>query len=281
MKTKNQIIALATALFLLSSNSSHAWYPIEKETSAEKQTISVNKDTILRTAYPKSLTKAMAYQEPKHLDDYFKNLPQIQLEKDVLGFIHSTIRFNNTQGEERYLVIVEKVNIYDGYIQGCRACSSTADLLLYKIQNGQFALINSAKDQDQIPSADGHFTLNFKEQLNKNLQAFGKNMMGSYVKASFSGSGGHEESHWYAVLLPDTGKIQAIEVGYAGGSTSSYFADRPHLASSISSTLKVIANGADYYPIEVTYTDKGNKKPYKSKFTYNAKKSEYVETKVK
>ncbi len=281
MKTKNQIIALATSLFLLGSATCYALSPIYKDASTAKQKISVNTDTILRTAYPKTLTKAMAYQEPKELDDYFKNLPPIQLEKDVLGFIHPTIQFNNAQGEERYLVIIEKVNIYDGYVQGCRACSSTADLLLYKIQNGQFVLINSAKNQDQIPSADGHFTLKLKEQLNKNLQAFGKNMMGSYAKATFSGSGGHEESHWYAVLLPDTGKIQAIEVGYAGGSNSSYFADRPHLASSTSSTLKVIANGADYYPIEVTYTDKGNKKPYKSKFTYNAKKSEYVETKVK
>ncbi|MDQ9009739.1 hypothetical protein RFI36_08055 [Acinetobacter gerneri] len=281
MKTKDQIIALATTLFLLGSTTCYAFSPTNKEVSTQNKTITLNQDTILKTAYPKTQTEAMAYQEPKELDDYFKNLPPIQLEKDVLGFIHPAIQFNNAQGEERYLVIVEKVNIYDGYIQACRACSSTADLLLYKIQNGQFVLINSAKNQDQIPSADGHFTLKLKEQLNKNLQAFGKNMMGSYVKATFSGSGGHEESHWYAVLLPDTGKIQAIEIGYAGGSTSSYFADRPHLASSTSSTLKIIANGADYYPIEVTYTDKGNKKPYKSKFTYNAKKSEYVETKLK
>lgn len=40
----------------------------------------------------------MAYMEPENLDDYFKALPAQQLE-NVLGFIHPTLQFNNTQGE--------------------------------------------------------------------------------------------------------------------------------------------------------------------------------------
>ena len=282
MKTKNPILAVVTALCLISANPCHA-LPIDHQSATQAPTLSIPQDTILKTAYPKTQTEAMAYMEPENLDDYFKALPAHQLEQNVLGFIHPTIQFNNIQGEARYLVIVEKVNIYDGYIQSCRACSSTADLLLYTIKDGQFVLLNSARNQDSIPAGNGHLRHDFTEQLKKNMQAFGKNMMGSYVKASFTGAGGQEESLWYAVLLPDTGKLQALAIGSAGGSTESFFADRPHLASSTSSSLKVIHNDADYYPVEVTYIDNINTKtkPVKSRFTYQPKNSEYVETKLK
>lgn len=281
MNKINQVIVLATSLIFLSTSISYAQYPIEKNaepSSSSKQTISINKETILKTAYPNTLHQAMVYVEPKELDDYFKKLPREQLEENVLGFFHPIIAYKNPQGEDRYLIIVEKVNIYDGYIQDCRACSSTGDFLIYKKQENQFILINSAKDQTQVPSGNGHFSLDFQKDIQKNLQSFGKNIMGSFTKALFTGAGGQENSIWYALLLPDVGKIQALEIGSAGGSLESYYADRPELASSTSSTLKIIANHSEYYPIEVTYIDKGKeKKPYKSTFTYSAQKAEYVE----
>lgn len=280
MKTIKLSVVLTAILLLSGLNPSYALSPIQKQSSATS--ILINKNTILETAYPYTLSNAMAYIEPQELDDYFKKLPSEQLDTNVLGFIHPTIQFKNIQGEERYLVIVEKVGISDGYIQGCRACSSTADFLLYKKKNDQFILINSAKDQTQIPSANGHFSFNFQGDLQNNIQPFGIDKMGSYSKASFTGAGGQEVSMWFALLLPDVGKIQALEIGSAGGSTAGFYAGRPQRASSTSSKLKVVVNNSKYYPIEVTYTDKGKEnKPYKSIFNYNTQKAEYVEKTVK
>ncbi|MBJ8450622.1 hypothetical protein ACDX34_03655 [Acinetobacter bereziniae] len=282
MKATKLLVVLTTALLLLGFNQSYALSPLKQSQRSSLLTNNVDKNTILETAYPHTLSTAMAYIEPQKLDDYFKKLDSEYLAENVLGFIHPTIQFKNIQGEERYLVIVEKVGIYDGFIQGCRACSSTADFLLYKKQNNKFVLINSVKDQDQIPSANGHFSFNFISDLQKNLQPFGIDKMGSYTKATFTGAGGQEDSLWFAVLLPDVGKIQAVEIGSAGGSTESFYADRPEFSSSISSTLKILPNNSKYYPIEVTYTEKGKeKKPYKSIFNYSTQKAEYIEKKVK
>lgn len=243
--------------------------------------VKLDVDTIVQMAYPKTFSEPMAHVTPE-LSDYFKSYPYKQLAPNILGFFHPNIEYKNTQGETRYLVIVEKVNIYDGHIQSCRACSSTADLLIFKKQNHRFELVNSALNQTEIPTGNGHFRLGFKEELQKHLQPFGKNIMGSYMHATYTGAGGQESAAWYAVLLPDDGQIQALEIGSAGGSTASYYADRPEFASTTTSTLKVIANQNTYYPIEVTYTDQGQpQQSYKRQFVYDQTKHEYLEYPVK
>ncbi|SDC66187.1 hypothetical protein SAMN05421749_10987 [Acinetobacter marinus] len=236
--------------------------------------------TILKTAYPRTQTEAIAYVEPNDLDPYFKTLSAHQLTPDVLGFIHPTITYNNPQGELRYLIIVEKVQINNGYISSCRACQNTADFLIYKHEAGQYQLVNSALDQTQVPSANGHLQYQYASDLQKNLQPFGKNMMGSYVLSSYSGAGGDESSIWFAVHLPDEGKVQAVEIGAAGRDTSSFYADRPALATSIYSTLKLIDNQSTYYPIEVIYyhSDQSTSSPLqRTQFIYDQQKQGYVE----
>ena len=237
-------------------------------------------DTIMKSAYPKTLTEPMAYVEPREIDEYFAEYPSRQLETNTLGFIHPTIEYKNIQGEIRYLVIVEKVEIYDGFIQSCRACQNELDLLIYKKQNGHFQLINAARDQNDIPSGNGHLRYDFKSQLVKNLQPFGRNLIGSYMLTSYSGAGGQEESVWYVVLLPDIGKVQILSFASAGGSTLSFYADRPEMGSETTSILRVLANQDDFYPLEVSYTHAGETKPHeKIVFKYHREKNKYLETK--
>lgn len=248
--------------------------------ATDQKNIALDVDTIIKTAYPQTLTTAMAYVEPQ-LEDYFQAYPQRQLAENTLGFIHPSIEYKNSQGEVRYLVIVEKVQMYDGYIQSCRACSSTMDILIYKKQGQSFTLINSGRDQTEIPTGNGHLKIGYMQELKQNLQAFGQNLMGSYQQSSSTGAGGQESSSWYAVLLPETGKIQAVYLESAGGSTANYYADED-LGSSTTSTLKVITNQSKYYPIEITYIDNGDKNnPYKSRLNYVESKQAYVEQKIK
>ncbi|KAA8734817.1 hypothetical protein F4V57_03390 [Acinetobacter qingfengensis] len=284
MKTKNLFLfSLLASSFLFS-----ACQTINPVLDNAKSTLSQNIltkkidkldiDTIMKSAYPKTVSEPMAYVEPKALDEYFRNYPSRQIEANVLGFIHPTIEYKNIQGELRYLVIVEKVKIYDGYIQSCRACRSQLDLFIYKKQNGQFQLINSARDQNDIPSGDGHLQSDFNDQFMQNFQRFGRNITGSYMRTTYTGAGGQEESVWYVVLLPDIGQLKIMSIASGGGSTENYYADRPEMASVITSTLRVQANQADYYPIEVIYTDTNTPKTSKKiVLQYALDKGKYVE----
>ncbi len=237
-------------------------------------------DTVTKAAYP--AYKAPVQAPAVKLSNYFTSLPYKQLSSDELAFFHPAIEYKNMLGQQRYLVIVEKVNFYDGYILGCRACTSTADLFLFKKQGGYFQLINTAYGQTEMPGSDGHMRESFMLDLKKNLQPFGSSVMGSYSLATYSGAGGQENSMWYAVLLPDTGKMQFLEIGTAGGSTASYYAGKPQFAYTQTSTLKVINNQKTYFPLEVTYTDDVQpKKITQSMFIYDSSQQLYQERKLK
>ncbi|MCU4580740.1 hypothetical protein KTJ32_07010 [Acinetobacter gyllenbergii] len=236
---------------------------------------------ILKTAYKNEKPSDHFKLDKSKIDDYFATYPYVLLEPTVLGFIHPTVEYKNTQGENRYLVIIEKVNFHDGYIAGCRACSSMVDVLIYKKQNRTFELVNAAFNQDEVPSADGHLRSDFMAQLKANLQPFGRTMMGSHVLASFTGAGGQETSNWYGILLPDLGDVQILNLAHASGSTASYYADAD-LASTTTSKLKLIVDQSKYYPVEITYIQQGKtSKSEKSIFKYVESQHAYVETQIK
>lgn len=238
-------------------------------------------DTVLETAYQRNKQPVVLAPATDSSEQYFHQFPNTLLESNVLAFMHPVITYTNVQGEFRYLVIMETAKYYDGYISSCRACSSQVDILVYKKQGNQFVLTGLAKNQEDIPSSNGHLMLDFQKQFKENVQKFGANMMGSYVYATFTGAGGQEESLWYGILLPDNAQPQAVQIGHAGGSTASFYADRPEMASTVTSTLKVIQNQSVYFPIEVTYIDENQpKKPYKSIFQYETSQQVYVEKKV-
>ena len=241
----------------------------------------LNLDTVLATAYQRTKQPVVLAPATDSSEQYFHQFPNTLLEPNVLAFLHPIIEYNNTQGEQRYLVIMETVKYYDGYVSSCRACSSQVDILVYKKQGNQFVLTGLAKNQEDIPSSNGHLMLDFQKQFKENVQTFGANMMGSYVYATFTGAGGQEESLWYGILLPENAQPQAVQIGHAGGSTASFYADRPEMASTVTSTLKVIPNQSVYFPIEVTYIDVDQpKNPYKSIFQYQSSQRAYVEKKI-
>ncbi|WP_228273092.1 hypothetical protein [Acinetobacter radioresistens] len=111
-------------------------------------TLSVN--TIVQMVYPKILNEPLAHVTPV-LNDYFKSYPYQQLEPNILGFFHPSIEYKNPQGETRYLVIIEKVKINNGYIQDCRACSSTVDLFIFKKTGQPFPVSQFSFKSERYP----------------------------------------------------------------------------------------------------------------------------------
>lgn len=248
------------------------------KSTASAQIPSLDFKNIVASVYQVEFSTAKLAAAENSSEDYFHRLPQAQLKDNQLAFMHPVIRYQNINAETRYLVMIEKVKFYDGYIQSCRACQSTADFLIYQKQGKGYRLLNAAMDQDAIPSSNGHLLLDFQQQLQANWQPFGQNAIGSAVKAEFSGAGGQRESAWYALMLPDQGQAKMRYVGHAGSDSQSYYADRPELANTVTSSLKVIANGSDNYPLEVTYIDANRpNKPTRQRFQYNAVQDEYMQ----
>ena len=233
---------------------------------------------IVASVYQVEFNTAQLNTPEDSSESYFHRFPQAQLKDNQLGFMHPVILYQNINAETRYLVMIEKVKFYDGYIQSCRACQSTADFLIYQKQGKGYRLLNAAMDQDGIPSSNGHLLLDFQQQLQANWQPLGQEAIGSIVQAEFSGAGGQRESAWYALMLPDNGQAKMRYVGHAGSDSQSYYADRPELASKITSSLKVIPNGTADYPLDVSYhnVDQPNKIT-RQRLQYIASKDEYVE----
>lgn len=179
-------------------------------------------------------------------------------QREYLLSMLPTVTYKNTAGETRYLVVMQKNNYYDGQIMSCRACSANADMFIFKQIDGRYYLVSATFDMEDLPGGNGELKLDLA-QVNKNIQPFGQTLTGSYFEAEFSGAGGQSSSAWYGLLLREGDPIQLIFIGDAGGDTSSYYADRPEMAWTTKSTLKVLPNSAAYYPIQVTYRGVGGK----------------------
>lgn len=203
-------------------------------------------------------------------------------QREYLLSMLPVVTYQNTAGETRYLVVVQKNNYYDGQIMSCRACSPNADMFIFKQIDKRYYLVSATFDMGDLPGGNGELKLDLT-QVNKNMQPFGKELTGSYFEAEFSGAGGQRSSGWYGLLLREQEQIQLVFIGDAGGDTSSFYADRPEMAWTTTSTLKVMPNGAAYYPIQVTYRGIGGKLKkaeisHKS-FVFDTKNNVFVEAK--
>nr|WP_241879552.1 hypothetical protein [Psychrobacter sp. PraFG1]UNK06368.1 hypothetical protein MN210_07510 [Psychrobacter sp. PraFG1] len=71
-------------------------------------------------------------------DEDIESMPYIGLgyEEDgeqIVAVMHPSIKYKNTAGEPRYLVMIEKVLIdYEGTLISCHACQATADFYSFK-----------------------------------------------------------------------------------------------------------------------------------------------------
>ncbi len=238
---------------------------------------------ILTGIYAQQIVNTQQYDSDEDFKPYTKTVFYDAIaEEKQLVLMHPAIVYKNSAGEIRYFVLLEKIPFgYSGYPEACRACSAKADFLIFKKQaNGSFYLINYTLNATDLPGGAGRLKLDL-QQIRKNMQHMGQQLTGSYFIGHYSGAGGEAGSMWHNLFLPEQGKIQVVDIGVAGRDTGSYYADRPNESSKTTSSLKVINNDSQYFPIEITYkTYSGtSKKPTftKSSFTWDTKKNAYIE----
>ena len=147
---------------------------------SQVQVPELNFKEVMRTFYSGQMNRAFLD------DDDLEKIPHIalgQADKDgysTVALMHPVMSYQNNLEENRYLVVIEKIQVGSGgYVVTCHVCTGTADLYSFKkLPNGQFQLVSrSAKDAD-FSGSWGRVGLDL-EEISKNIQPLGKNLVGS------------------------------------------------------------------------------------------------------
>lgn len=173
---------------------------------------------------------------------------------NMIATLYSIIKYKNISNEYRYLAIIEKRKIYNGYIETCHACSATADLYIFKkLKNDKFELVSKTNKSIDFPSMFGEIRTT-QEDLLKGIQPIGKNLMASIFEFYYSNQGYTEVSR-YVLTLPEHNYINLYYLGLSEEGNGGNFTDEDDtsLMYHYKSTVSTINNGKKYYPIQVTY----------------------------
>lgn len=172
----------------------------------------------------------------------------------TVAVMHPTIEYYNQNSESRYLVVIEKIKVMsNGGIVSCHACSADADIYSFKqTANNQFQLVSRSAKNTEFSASWGRINLNL-EELGQNIRALGKNLVGSVFQNGYS-STGETESWWETLHLPENDYIRSYVIADAGADNSGNYDEDSPLHYSYEGTLDIIDNGAEFFPIKITYT---------------------------
>ena len=196
-------------------------------------------------------------------DEDIESMPNVGLGKvdsdgeRTVAVMHPVIPYENTAGEARYLIIIEKVQVDSNTasLVSCHACTATADIYSFqKLNNGQFQLVSRTPKNVKPLGVNGRVMLDEKK-VKDNMQPLGKNLTGTVIK---NGSFYHGIFvQWWDVLhLPENDFINLYDLGDAGMENGVHDEDSP-LYYGYEGTYKVMSDNSSYYPIMLSY--KGEK----------------------
>lgn len=216
----------------------------------------LNADTIARSFYKVTSSRDKTADDDWGQGRYhFVNFPEVgEPDAKVVVSITPILSYQNLQKEDRYLVGVERANVFSRGADTSHASIGFIDLYLFKkLADGQFQLISKTEGNGVNGySGYGKTWWDYKE-LKKNLQPMGKNVMGSYTIDGQYGNG-FSDTLWIILLLNEDDYIVQSAITEGFGST-----DKPEYG--YSSTIKVIKDEKPFYSIEAHYqgTDMNNK----------------------
>lgn len=206
----------------------------------------------------------------------------------TVALMHPVISYQNHNNEDRYLVIIEKVEVHEsGYFLGCTACGAYADFFIFKdLPGGTYQLVSRTSKDGIFAGMYGRLRLDLNG-ITDSMQLVGRELTGAIYRLS-SHQMGHEFSKWRSLLLSENDYIQNTEIDYASDNNLGNADEDSPLHYSFDSTYKVINDGSKYFPIQVHYfgempigDDYQNiRRVNKTEtFYYNKAKNEYSKTK--
>ena len=250
---KKWLLSLALSVGVLSATPVMAATPaFSASQMAQVKLTDLSFKEVMRKLYSGQMTSVFVN------DDDIEAMPNVGLgraNKDgemTVALMHPVINYKNTAGESRYLVTIEKVQVFDGSILGCHVCSATADLYSFKkLDNGLFQLVSRTPKNIELSGSYGRIMLDI-EEVQKNIQPLGKNLIGSLYQGAY-GNFGTMDTWWEAIHLPETNFINVYHVGDAGSNNGGQYEEDSPLYYDYEGTLEVQSGNATYHPIMLTY----------------------------
>lgn len=254
---KKLLLSTCLALVSITSIPTVSANVFSAETMSAITLDSLNFKDVMRGLYAGKMTQVDAN------DDYLKDYSHIGLKEKIgdnentLAIMHPVLTYKNNTGENRHLVVVEKVTLdEDGSILSCTECSGQAEVFLFKqTPAGKYALVSRSHPDVKFKGDSGHMSLNLTS-LATNIVPLGSNRMGSIIKESFCEEGTCY-GYWQAFILSEDDYIQMVDISDASGDNSGIYQKDSPLSYAYDSTIKIINNNSNYYPIEIHY--KGDK----------------------
>ena len=214
-----------------------------------------------------------------HIDNK-EDIPGIGLGKDddsageTVDLMRPVIQYKNTGGEDRYLIIIEKIQASTGDVDSCYTCNVIADLYSFKkLNNGLFQLVSQTSKS--IKSSNSNTGLELHERaVQAGLQPLGKNLMGSIFMNRHT-STGRTDSWWDVLHLPENAFIDLYTLGDAGTSNAGIYEEDSPLYYDYNVDFKVLPKNATYYPIRLTHKDEDPTVNYSEIVKFNPIKKAY------
>ena len=250
---KKLLLSLALSLGTLSAAPAMAAAPaFSASQMAQVKITDLSFKNVMREFYSGRMVPTVAD------DTYIDSLPNIGLgHVDSIGYrIVALMRpielYNNTDGEQRYLVTIEKVVVDNDSMEHCFPCGSTADLFSFrKLNNGQFQLVSRTSESVVFYEHWGLMNLT-NNDIQDTLQPLGKNLVGSIFISDYMLQG-QTTKGWAVLHLPENDFINTYTLGDAGADNSGYQEESSPLYYNYEGVVKVIPENAAYYPIMLTY----------------------------
>lgn len=254
---KKLLLSLALSLGVLSAAPAMAATPaFSASQMAQVKITDLSFKEVMREFY----NGRMGYEFVK--DEYIESMLNVGLDsidsdgERTVALMHPVVPYENTAGESRYLVIIEKVQVKGGTLVSCHACSATADLYSFKkLDNGLFQLVSRTPKDVKYSGSNGKVGLNI-EDIRNGLQLLGKNLTGS-MYTNFYANQGETAIWWEALHLPENNFINIYYVGDASSNNDGQHDESSPLHYHYDVTFKVLSDNTTYYPIMLTY--KGEK----------------------
>lgn len=253
MKKTLLIAALALIIVGLVAVAATSLFPKNKASQVEIRDLTFKE--VMRAFYSGDMMEVPVE------DEDISAMPHIALnqennEQDItVAAMHPIVSYLNNDGEQRYLIIIEKVQVdSEGlFLQSCHACEATADLYTFKqLDNGLFQLVSRTPKNIEISSSWGRIDLS-AQAIHDGIQPLGKNLMGSIFSSGYS-STGTTVTWWEALHLPEDELIRIYKVGDAGSDNSGSYDESSPLYYGYQSFVEVMSDNSKYFPIELTFT---------------------------
>ena len=193
---------------------------------------------------------------------------------ETVDLMHPVIQYKNTADEDRYLIIIEKTQVFNGRIDSCHTCKPIADLYSFKkLNNGLFQLVSQTSKSIKSSNSNTGLELHGRA-IQAGLQPLGKNLMGSIFMNSYT-SAGRTDSWWDVLHLPENAFIDLYTLGDAGTSNAGIYEEDSPLYYDYNVDFKVLPKNATYYPIRLTHKDEDPTVNYSEIVKFNPIKKAY------